>query len=51
MYRESRQEKIRTIVRLFYDADPLPDEVVQLILMYAGLLHVGRRSIMWVQFV
>ena len=45
-----RREKIESIVTLFYEGGPLPDAVVQYILEYAGLLFVGRKSMMWVQY-
>ena len=51
MYSETKQEKIASIIQLFCREGPLPDELVQLILMFAGLLFVGRRSLMWVQYV
>ena len=45
-----RRDKIESIVTLFYEGGPLPDAVVQYILEYAGLLFVGRKSMMWVQY-
>ena len=49
--KHTKQEKIDSILPLYVDDRcMLPDPLVQLIVEYAGLIFIGKKSLCWIEF-
>jgi len=46
-----RNENLKHVMTLYRERSPLQDDLITIILLYAGMLFMGKYSICWVQFV
>ena len=46
-----RKENLREVISLYRERSPLQDDLITIILLYAGMIFIGKYSICWVQFV